>query len=206
MTWLLNRHTNLLEPAEVVDRIQPEDIDCFQKEWLPPIQSKVNELRVAGQLNPQTANQWNVEDCGWQWPRKFQLRKGVLEWGSLALRCGGKTQGLAFLNLVRRARLPSQLNQHLIYIDLLATAPWNRPRLSPQPIYRGVGTVLVTEVILLSQEEGFEGRVGLHSLPGSESVYRDKFGMDCRGPDAQYDNLLYFELTPQQAKKLLTSP
>lgn len=205
MTWLLNRHTQLLEPAELVERIEPEDITCYQQMWLPPMHAKITELKNAGQLNQQTVSQWNLEDCMWQWPKKCQDRLGKLEWASFALRCGGNTQGLTFLNMLRRARLPSQLNQHLVYIDLVSTAPWNRPRFSPQPLYCGVGTVLITEAILLSRDEGFEGRIGLHSLPGSETVYRDKFGMDCLGPDPTYDNLLYFELTPQQAKKLLTS-
>lgn len=205
MTWLLNRHTQLLEPAELVERIQPEDITCFLQEWRPPMHAKIAELEKAGQLNRQTVNQWNLEDCMWEWPKKCQDRLGKLEWASFALRCGGKTQGLTFLNLLRRARFPSQLNQHMVYIDLVSTAPWNRPRFSPLPLYRGVGTVLITEAILMSQDEGFEGRIGLHSLPGSEVVYRDKFGMDCLGSDPAYDNLLYYELTPQQAKKLLTS-
>lgn len=205
MTWLLNRHTQLFEPAELLDRIHAEDLTCFQQDWLPPMHSKIDELKKAGQYNRQTVNLWNVEDFLWQWPGKCQDRIGKLEWASFALRCGGNTQGLMFLNLLRRARLQSQLSQHLVYVDLVSTAPWNRPRLTPKPLYAGVGTVLITEAILLSQEEGFEGRVGLHSLPGAEMLYRNKFGMDCLGPDPGYDGLPYFELTPQRATQLLAS-
>lgn len=195
----------LFESADLVDRICPDDMTCFQQNWLPPMLSKIDELKKAGQYNQQTVNQWNVEDFMWQWPAKCQNRIGKLEWASYALRCGGKTQGLMFLNLLRRARLQSQVSQHLVYVDLVSTAPWNRPRLTAKPLYGGVGVVLITEAILLSREEGFEGRVGLHSLPGAEMFYRNKFGMDCLGPDPTYGGLPYFELTPQHATKLLTS-
>lgn len=204
-TWLWNRHTQLYEQADLVERIEETDVACYQRDWLPPLRDKIDELKTSGRYNRQAINESNVEDFHWQWPEKCQARIGKLEWVSFALRCGGSTQGLMFVNLLRRARLPSQLNQHLVYVDLVSTAPWNRPRLSPSPLYGGVGTVLITEAILFSQREGFEGRVGLHSLPGAEPLYRDKFNMDSLGPDTAYDGLSYFELTPQRAAQLLAS-
>ncbi len=169
------------------------------------MRAKVDELKGSHQYNRQTVGDWNLEDVHWQWSRKCQDRIGKLEWASYAVRCGGMTQGLMFVNLVRRCRLASQLNQHLVYIDLVSTAPWNRPRLEPKPIYGGVGTLLITEAILHSQDEGFDGRVGLHSLPGAEKLYQNKFGLDCLGPDPAYDGLPYFELTAQRAAELLAA-
>jgi hypothetical protein len=203
MTQLWNRQSQLFEPAELFDRIHAEDVTCFQDHWLPPMQAKIDELKLAGQYNRQTVGQWNLEDAHWGWPAKFQSRAGQLQWASYALRCSGMTQGLMFVNLVYRCRLPSQLNQHMLYVDLVSTAPWNRHRLTPSPLYGGVGMVLVTEAILRSEDEGFDGRVGLHSLPGAETLYRDKLGMDCLGPDPAYNGLLYFEMTPQRAAQLL---
>nr|MDZ8169488.1 hypothetical protein [Nostoc sp. CmiSLP01] len=41
-------------------------------------------------------------------------------------------------------------------------------------------------------ELGYEGRVGLHSLPGVEEFY-DSQGMIDVGEDEDYDELVYFE-------------
>jgi hypothetical protein len=94
----------------------------------------------------------------------------------------------------------------MVYVDLVSTAPWNRRRLEANPLYGGVGQVLVTEAILRSLDEEFGGRIGLHSLPGAESLYRDKLGMECLGPDAKHGGLPYYELTPQRAALWLADP
>lgn len=203
MLELWNRHTQQMEPADLIGRIELEDVTSFEQRWLPPMQSKIEELRLAGKLTAQEVTHWNVADGHWQWPAKVRDRVGQLQWASYALRCGGDTQGLMFVNLLRRCRLPVQLNQHMIYVDLVSTAPWNRPRLTPNPLYGGVGVTMVTEAVIRSLDEGFDGRIGLHSLPGAESLYQ-KLKMDCLGPDPAYDGLLYFEMTPQQAAALLS--
>lgn len=204
MLELWNRHTQQMEPADLIGRIEPEDVTSFEQRWLPPMQTKLKELELAGKLTPKEATHWNVADGHWQWPTKACDRVGQLQWASYALRCGGDTQGLMFVNLLRRCRLPVQLNQHMVYVDLVSTAPWNRPRLTLNPIYGGVGVIMVTEAVIRSLDEGFEGRIGLHSLPGAEALYR-KLKMECLGPDSAYDGLLYFEMTPQQATALLSS-
>lgn len=43
-----------------------------------------------------------------------------------------------------------------------------------------------------SMELGYEGRVGLHALPGAESFYDDQ-NMADYGPDPDQENLTYFE-------------
>jgi len=108
-----------------------------------------------------------------------------------------------FTDTVRHCRHPSQLNEHMVYIDLLATAPWNRPRFTLTPLYRGIGLVLLTEAILQSREEGFGGRLGLHSLPGADDFYRDQIKMLDLGPDPKYDGLRYFEMTSDLADAFL---
>lgn len=205
MLELLNQHTQQMEPADLVDGIRAEDVTSFEQRWLPPMRAKIEELRQAGTLTPQEATRWNVADTHWQWPAKVRDRAGQLQWTSYALRCGGDTQGLMFMNMVYKCRLPQQLKQHMVYVDLVSTAPWNRPRLMPNPLYSGVGMNLFAEAIIRSRNEGFEGRIGLHSLPGAETLYKNKLKMDCLGPDSAYDDLLYFEMTPQQADALLSS-
>jgi hypothetical protein len=58
--------------------------------------------------------------------------------------------------------------------------------------------------IQLSIDEGFHGRVGLHSLPQSEPFYRDKCLMQFCGHDPHYQDLSYYELTRELAQKLIT--
>jgi hypothetical protein len=200
---LLNRWTEQDESAEVVSPIAAEDIACYSTDWLPPITAKVNELKNAGQYTREGVLRHNVEDVHWEWPQKVAARSGELQWNSFALRCGGKTQGMMFVNLLRRCRLAGQVNEHLVYVDLVATAPWNRPRLVERPLYRGVGFVLLVEAIALSEAEGFCGRIGLHTLPGSDAFYRTQFGMQALGPDPGYQGLHYLELTSEHAVSFL---
>ena len=114
----------------------------------------------------------------------------------------GVTQGLAQVNLTKSAREPSQEGKPLVYVEYLEVAPWNRPELGATPRLRGLGTALMTATIALSEEEGFKGRIGLHSLPQADDFYR-RCGMTDLGPDQAYQNLRYFEMTAEQARALL---
>src|SRR5271156_6187957 len=97
---------------------------------------------------------------------------------------------------------PSQAGKPLVYLDYLEVAPWNRPDFGPVPRLRGVGSALITAAVALSDEEGFKGRLGLHSLPQADAFYR-KIGMTDLGPDPAYQNLRYFEMTVEQARTFL---
>ena len=203
MAILVNRLTTLDEPAQVVSPIDQQDIDCFLSEWKPVLDAKIAELKQAGLYTRQGVADHNVEDAHWEWPAKLHKRAGILQWASYAVRCGGRTQGLMFLDMLPKCRHASQANKHMVYVDLVSTAPWNRPVLAQQPLYRGVGFVLITEAILHSQAEGFDGRIGLHSLPRAEKFYRDQLGMEPLGPDSQHHDLHYFEMTSANADAFL---
>jgi hypothetical protein len=203
MIVLLNRQTGEDEPSELVTPIGAQDIGCFASEWRPLLDAKIQELKDANLYTAQGVADHNLEDAGWKWPDKVRDRTGSLEWNSFALRCAGRTQGMMFANMLRRCRSSAQKDQHLVYVDLVSTAPWNRAGFSATPLYRGVGLVLVTEAILLSRAEGFKGRIGLHALPKAEAYYRNEWGMDSLGPDPLYDNLHYFELSEGQAQTFL---
>lgn len=60
----------------------------------------------------------------------------------------------------------------------------------------------MVSAIDISQNVGFEGRIGLHSLPQAEGFYIDKCGMIGLGPDPAYEGLLYCEMTSEQADRL----
>ncbi|MNM13350.1 hypothetical protein D3C81_235400 [compost metagenome] len=204
MTFLQNRLTGLVEPAQVITPIQQLDVDCFIADWRPILDARIDELKRTGLYTLAGVSQHNVEDAHWTWPEKVKQRTGQLQWESFALRCDGRTQGLLYIDMLRRCRLPSQQNLHMVYIDLLATAPWNRRGLTPHPQYRGVGEVLMTEAIFHSNDEGFGGRIGLHSLPAAEKFYRTQWGMESLGPDPDYYGLTYFELTTERATEFMS--
>jgi len=204
MIFLQNRITGQEEPLQLVTPIQQMDTDCYVADWRPLLDAKINELKCTGLYTRAGVAQHNVEDAHWLWPEKVKQRAGQLQWESYAVRCDGQTQGLMYLDMLRRCRLPSQQNLHMVYIDLLSTAPWNRPGFTPHPKYRGVGGVLMTEAIIHSEAEGFGGRVGLHSLPNAEDFYRTQWKLESLGPDPNYHNLIYFEMTTERAIEFLS--
>ena len=66
-----------------------------------------------------------------------------------------------------------------------------------------LGKRLVWAAVRASFDEGFHGRVGLHSLPQSEAFYEEKCGMVRVGEDPDYNSLVYFELTRELAAAIL---
>jgi hypothetical protein len=203
MVQLLNLHSGQFEDALLVSPIEQADIDCYSAQWRPVLDAKVMELRSLDRYTIEDLGKFQVQDASWEWAQKYVDRAGQLEWNSVAIRCDGRTQGLMYLNLLRRCRIEAQAHQHLVYVDLLATAPWNRRALVDRPHYEGVGHVLMTEAILLSIAEDFAGRVGLHALPQSSKFYETKCGMECLG--IERSGLVYFELTPEGATRFLES-
>jgi hypothetical protein len=62
---------------------------------------------------------------------------------------------------------------------------------------------MIRAAIALSEELEFKGRIGLHSLPQANSFYANTCGMSDLGMDADYQNLRYFEMTPEQAEAFI---
>lgn len=82
--------------------------------------------------------------------------------------------------------------QPLVYINYVATAPWNRRDNRGAGRLRGVGTALIGWATQYSHEIGCEGRLGLHSLRSSDAFY----GRLCFrnfGIDAAHRGMSYFE-------------
>lgn len=140
------------------------------------------------------------EDQHWDWKVKAEAWRPVLGYHSFALTCGGGLQGLMWVCDFKSARLPAQFGKPVVYVEFLASAPWNRAEIQTPPRYRGVGTVMIAAAIELSRELGYRGRIGLHSLPRAERFYREACQMTELGYDAADEGLMYYETTEKQAE------
>jgi hypothetical protein len=93
----------------------------------------------------------------------------------------------------------------LLYIDMLAVAPWNRPG-HPTREIRGLGPLLIQAAILVSREAGLGGAFGLHSLPDPKTIqfYTNVVGMSPIGMESTPEGkLLYFETSARRAEAFL---
>jgi len=140
----------------------------------------------------------DAQDGHWLWREKATAALRLMGKDSYSVECDGQTQGLMLVDSTKFARLEVQKGRDLVYIELLATAPWNRTNLIANARFKGVGRVLVSEALSLSFDLGSRGRLGLHSLAGSESWYRDVAGFTDVAFDAD-KGMRYFEATEAQA-------
>jgi hypothetical protein len=147
----------------------------------------------------------------WDWARKAaQLHEifgnALSAERFMGIECGGKWQGLLLGECARHRSRTSPPPRELVYVEFVESAPWNWELrdVGQEPFYRGVGPQLLEMAARWSEQLGFKGRLGLHSLPQAEDFYRDRCQMTDLGPDATYQDLHYFEMTEAQAKTFLS--
>jgi hypothetical protein len=182
--------------AALFDEISEQQLALWRTTWVPVMQQSLQDFKKR-QI---PTDEW-PEDLHWDWDLKLKDIKGLLAYRTLCLVCQDQVQGLMMLDLTKSSRLSSQAGKPLVYVEFLATAPWNRKELTTSPVFRGVGSVLIYVAIQVSLEEQFHGRIGLHSLPRANDFYQNVCGMTLVGPDPQKQNLCYFEMTRDQAKR-----
>ena len=130
-------------------------------------------------------------DAAWMWDYKLRQAEREVRYEAYALEVEAFTQGLVFLETQwRRSHLPERAP--LVYIEALASAPWNRLMLEQPPFLRGVGQALLSFARQRSVALGYNGRVGLHALPEAEGFYR-RLQVPEYGPDPDKEGLVYFE-------------
>ncbi|CAG2093683.1 MULTISPECIES: GNAT family N-acetyltransferase [Xanthomonas] len=143
----------------------------------------------------------HLEHVHWDWRGKVTRRDSLLNHQGFALRCDGQTQGLMLVEtLLHRCRLAEQAGKNLAYVEYLEVAPWNL-RAFGVPRLFGVGSVLLAAANALSHQEGYKGRMGLHSLPQSCGFY-EHLGMTNLGKDLPYPEMNYFEVSTSQASSI----
>lgn len=204
---LLNRNTDKFEDATLFKGVSADNLAHIETRWRPLFEMRRREAQQLGQ----SMSDINAEDAHWEWGQKMLAAEmDPLIYDIFVLECGFNTQAVM---LVRKGGLKcicrhphERPTNRLLYVDFLATAPWNRKKLVSDPTYSGCGRILISTAVNLSFEEESEGRIGLHSLPGAEDFYRRKVGMTDLGPDEHYDGLRYFEISAAMAASMFTSP
>lgn len=188
--------------AELFDEVTIEHFLETQKEWRPLVVEAVTKMVQSGSPREVVPRHFH-----WDWTNKeADLR--ILAFSFFGMRARGKLQGLMKLESVGRSgRIASQKGKPLTYVDYLETAPWNiKPlmkALGRSPEFAAVGTRLIEAAVRKSLDEGFKGRLALHSLSTSERFYLDVCGMTAVGRDPAKQNLLWCEFTPEQAERFL---
>lgn len=196
--YLLDVATGNSVEGELRDAIEQAQLDDWQTKWQPALFAVLQELARKGVPQAQWPQSWH-----WNWSQKTARVQGMLAFRGFSVVAQGETQGLAQVDLRKSVQEPGEAGKPLVYLDYLEVAPWNRPELGSTPRLRGVGTALITAAVALSEDEGFKGRIGLHSLPQADDFYRRRCGMTDLGQDAAYQNLRYFEMTAAQARAFL---
>jgi len=196
---LFERKTSKLVEATLIDGVSREDVEKVEASWRPFIDKEVERMKAQGK--PQSL--W-PQHQHWDWRKKHEFSESYLAFRMFGIECATEIQGLMMVSTTGNdCRIDSQKGKPLIYVEFLAAAPWNLASIVAEPRYSLVGSVLIAAAILLSKEEEFQGRIGLHSLPQAAGWYRDKCKMADLGVDPAKKPLRYFEMTPKQASEFL---
>lgn len=195
--YLLDVATGASIDAELRDGIEQEQLDDWRTKWQPALAVVLQELAGRGVPISQWPQSWH-----WNWDQKSARVQGLLAYRGLCVVAQGETQGLAQIDLTKSCQESRQAGRPLVYLDYLEVAPWNRREIQRPTRFRGVGTALLSAAVQLSLDEGFKGRLGLHSLPQADDFYRG-MGMTDLGPDSNYQGLRYFEMTADHARAFL---
>jgi len=189
-----------LVDAELLDGLVPEDLMLLESVWTPERTRILLEINRAG-LNFEERPQ----SLTWNWRAKAHHLK-LSQAAAYAVVCEEEFQGAMLTKAgTHFARLDGDRGRPLVYIDFLEVAPWNWtvPEIGQAQRYAMVGARLFERAVAQSKAEGLGGRVGLHALPQSESFYSGACGMTPLGCDEAFEDLMYFELSRENADTIL---
>jgi hypothetical protein len=159
-------------PAQLVSMSEKHLVD-YDRFWKPYLQVVNTEDPVAD----------------WDLKQRVFIARGIAE--GYAIECEQMTQGLVILR-PQGWRSSFDSSRRVVYVSRLATAPWNRSDLQSPVRFKLVGSTLLKFAQFRSEDLGYGGLVGVHSLPEAELFYRKLEMQDC-GLDEEFENLRYFE-------------
>ena len=177
--------------AVLVENPNDDFIEATDNLWRIYRKRFVDALKDSGKPIP------DHDHWSWKWKIQQELNRDSL-FKCYAIVADEEPQGLTLLNYGRecQSRLPEQKGRLLVYVAYVEAAPWNVEGYTEKRRYRGVGKALYKAAVGCSSKMGFQGLVGLHSLPNVEGFYENACEMISFGPDPNYGNLVYFESLP----------
>jgi hypothetical protein len=184
------------KPFPAILHVELDELELIDVEaiWSPERISRLRALRQKGVAAPQHVH--------WNWAVKALRTANVQAYRSFGIEADGEMQGLMIVRLDgTNSRLNPDRGKPLVYVDFIETAPWNAKEFSSIPRYKGVGVRLIQAAARLSRDEGFGGRLGLHTLSQSVGFYSAACEMTSLGPDSS--GLEYLELTVAKAAVLI---
>ncbi|MEL6159885.1 MAG: GNAT family N-acetyltransferase [Cyanobacteria bacterium J06627_32] len=175
-------NSNQLIEATLLD-LETRHVNSFQQDWKPLLR------------------QFLQVDKYWDWVFKQRSANNRGNYECSAIEANGKTQGLMMLE-TRWHKSRMSANQPLVFVEAISAAPWNRAQVGRLPQFRRVGSVLLEFARTRSEALGYEGRVGLESLPEAEGFYESRNMMRFEPEiDPYVDDelpLVYFEYPPSR--------
>ena len=196
---IVDQQTRGLVDATLHTELHPANLIEVEAVWGPARMTAVQQRISSGTSDSQFPQHWH-----WNWAGKSRNLEFLI-YRCLGIECQGQMQGLMMIKTAGcAARLRPDAGRPLIYVDYIEVAPWNLRALTDTPRFGAVGLRLIEAAVRVSMDEGFHGRVGLHSLPQSEAFYRDSCLMMRLGADTSYQNLSYYELTREKAVEFLS--
>ncbi|OYQ67565.1 hypothetical protein B9G53_01025 [Pseudanabaena sp. SR411] len=161
-------------PAEI-KKFNQKSLDDFITFWRSRIQPQLQD------------------EVYWNWLDKYRMYGSKDNYEAYAIENESEqiTQGMMLIE-TQNHRSKFNRKRRIVYVETIETAPWNRPNSQPDPQFKWVGTALLRFAQWRSEQLGYDGIIGLHSLPESENFYK-KRKMISAGQDPKKDNLTYFE-------------
>jgi hypothetical protein len=179
---LIRGDSNQSVEATLLDAA-PRHVTSFQQDWKPMLR------------------QFSQEDKYWDWAFKQRSADNHGRYECYAIEADEQTQGLMMIETQWHKSRISE-NQPLVFVEAISAAPWNRAQVGRPPRFKRVGSALLEFACTRSEALGYEGRVGLESLPGAEGFY-ERLNMIRLEPeiDPYIDDelpLTYFEYLPRR--------
>jgi hypothetical protein len=131
-----------------------------------------------------------AHDADWPWERKARDVCYPVEVEHVMITQGDDIQGILVTSLPP-APPPRSILESVVFIEWVATAPWNRPEATGGRRFKGIGSSFLDHAVDRSRRTGRRGCIGLVSEPDAEAFYM-AVELHPRGLDPD-EGLEYFE-------------
>lgn len=128
------------------------------------------EIDIGWWNHPEVTELWHLEDDrDWDWRALISSCQNKPLWHAIAVRCHeGQIQGAILYRANGVSRIESEKGS--VFIEYLASAPWNRDWLTDRPRFRGAGECLIFTAVRHSYLLGLGGRVTVAAIDNDRTV------------------------------------